>query len=76
MTPDSEAWTDGGAAVWRMMVRGVPEHIERAIRRKARCAKAADEHKSINHSVNEFLDHALGPRVTGQNRRGECALGL
>ena len=48
----------------QITLRGVPEHIERAIRRKA-----ADEHKSINRTVNELLEHALGLEPTGRKRR-------
>jgi plasmid stability protein len=48
----------------QITIRGVPEHIERAIRRKA-----ADEHKSINRTVNELLQRALGLESAGQKRR-------
>ena len=39
----------------QITLRGIPERVERAIRRRA-----AEEHKSINRTIAELLQQALG----------------
>ena len=50
-------------------IRDVPDAVERAIRRRA-----AEEHKSINRTVNELLQKALGIEPLSQKRRDFSAL--
>lgn len=48
----------------QITVRGVPEAVERAIRKRA-----AEENKSINRTVNELLQKALGIEPSQSKRR-------